>query len=259
MPAPEPPRRARRLPVWPLVVIIGAACLLNFAWLSYDTTPPQYAAGHLLSALKYRKLLTSLVHGRVGAEGGFVNLLGRLVHVDHRAYPPLFPLTASLVSPTISLRSLVMTNSLFLAVLVLSVYQMGQRLHSRLAGFVSAALILAYPISLSLSRQFMIDYALLALTALSGYLLLASDGFRSPRETYLFGISVGLGMLTKPVFASFMVAPMLFTLARAMRAGRSSEPRDFEPWRVSASRSWSAGYSPRSGTSRTSAACARRS
>ena len=195
----------------------GAACLLNFVWLSYDTTPPQWdGAGHLLSAMRYRALLANLLHGGVVAEGGVMEILGRFVRVDQSAYPPLFPLTASLVSPNMSLRSLVMANSLFVGILAFSVYRIGQRLHSRLAGLLSAAVVLAYPIGLRLSRQFMLDYALLALTALSGFLLLASDEFRSPRATYLFGISAGLGMLTKPVYASFIVAPACYTLGRAL-------------------------------------------
>ena len=225
MTTPESGRRASTLPVG-LVVMMGAACLLNFAWLSYDTTPPQWdGAAHLLSAMRFRELFASLLHGNFEAEGGFVELLWRFVHVNQRHYPPLFPLIAGLVSPGESLRSLIMVNSLFLMVLVFSVYQLGLRLHSRLAGLLSAALVLAYPIAFRLSRQFMLDYAVLAVTALSGCLLLASDEFRRPRATYLFGISAGLGMLTKPVYASFILAPALYTLSRVLIGARRPRER----------------------------------
>ena len=154
-----------------------------------------------------------------------MELLWRFVHVNQRHYPPLFPLIAGLVSPGVSQRSFIMVNSLFLVVLVFSVYQLGLRLHSRLAGLLSAALVLAYPIAFRLSRQFMLDYAVLAVTALSACLLLASDEFRRPRATYLFGISTGLGMLTKPVFASFILAPAAYTLCRALIGARRPRER----------------------------------
>ncbi len=210
---------------WQLLALTGAACLLNYVWLSFNKTPPHWdSANHLMSALNYRQVFSDLFHGSFGGHGGAVNFLRRLVHVDVYVYPPLFPLTASLVSPSPSLRSLVMMNCLFLAILIYSVYEIGRRLHSHLAGILSAVLVLAYPIAFTLSREFMVDYALLAITALSGFLLLASDEFRSPRETYLFGISAGLGMLTKPTYASFIVVPACYALAGAV--ARAAPPRD---------------------------------
>ena len=209
-------------PGWSVAGIAVAACLLNFLWLSFDRTPPHYdAANHLLSALNYRELLASVISGTAGTP---LEILKRMVHIDAMVYPPLFPLTAGLISPTLSLRSLVMVNSLFLVILVVSTYQIGRRVHSELAGVLGAALIAAYPMVTHLERDFMVDFALLAMTALSGALILASHDFRSPRETFLFGVSTGLGLLAKPTYASFIAVPACYTLIRA--ALRAADPTE---------------------------------
>ena len=208
-------RRAHRpgRPEWLVAGIAAAACLLNYVWLSVDARPPHWdAANHLLSALNYRDVLAGVIEGTAGAP---LEVLKRLLHVDAMVYPPLLPLTAAVLSPTETFRSLVMVNSLFVALLVFSVYNIGRRTHSERAGVISAALIATYPMVTHLERDFMVDFALLAITALSGYLILASDDYRRPLVTFLFGISTAFGLLVKPTFATFIVVPATYTLIRA--------------------------------------------
>src|SRR5687768_13936626 len=156
-------RREGRLsrPSWWVAGIAVAACVLNFLWLSFDRTPPHYdASNHLLSALNYRELLSNVIGGTAGTP---LEILKRMVHIDAMVYPPLFPLIAGLISPTLSLRSLVMVNSLFVVILAVSTYQIGRRVHSELAGVLGAALVAAYPMVTHLERDFMVDFALLAM------------------------------------------------------------------------------------------------
>src|SRR6188474_3890955 len=82
---------------WLVAGVVLASCALNFVFLSFDATPPHWdAANHLLSAMDYRALLVGAVNGEAG---GPVAVLKQLVHVDKMVYPPLFPLTAGLLSP----------------------------------------------------------------------------------------------------------------------------------------------------------------
>jgi hypothetical protein len=225
-PAPSPrPRKGRRLGGGMLLVggIAVLAAALNFVWLSFDATPPHWdAANHLLSALEYRELLASAIRGQAG---GPIAVLKQLVHVDKMVYPPLFPLTAGVVSPSEAIRSLIMVNSLFLAILVFSVYQIGRRLHGEQAGIFAAVLIAAYPMVMHLARDFMVDYSLLAMTALSAALIVSSDGYRIPVMTFLFGLSTAPGLLSKPTYASFIVVPAAYTLAIAARRLAHAETR----------------------------------
>src|SRR3954465_4471502 len=93
-----------RRPRWILAGIVAAACLLNYVWLSFDARPPHWdAANHLLSALNYREVVAGIISGSAGSP---VQVLKRLLHIDAMVYPPLFPLTASILSPTLTFRSL---------------------------------------------------------------------------------------------------------------------------------------------------------
>ena len=216
-PTSYPTRNARRMPGGILLVaaVTLGASALNFVWLSFDATPPHWdSANHLLSALDYRDLVGRAVRGQAG---GPITALKEFVHVDKMVYPPLFPLTAALVSPSETARSMIMVNSLFLAVLLFSVYQIGRRLHSERAGVLSAVLIAAYPMVMHLARDFMVDFSLLAMTALSVALIVSSGGFRIPLPTFLFGVSTALGLLSKPTYASFIAVPAAYSLLLAIR------------------------------------------
>jgi len=218
--APPPvsthPHNAHRVPgsAWLVGGIILVSCALNFVFLSFDATPPHWdASNHLLSALDYRELLVSAVQGQAG---GPIAVLKQLVHVDKMVYPPLFPLVAGVLSPDETARSLIMVNSLFLAVLLFSVFQIGRRLHSEFAGVLAAALIATYPMVMHLARDFMVDFSMLAMTALSAALIVSSDRYRIPLVTFLFGATTALGLLAKPTYASFVVVPAAYTLMLAL-------------------------------------------
>ena len=75
--------------VWVVAAIVIAASLLNFAWLSFDGTPPHWdSANHLTSAIGYRDLLSSAVRGAAGTP---VAVLTRLLHMycgAHVAHAP---------------------------------------------------------------------------------------------------------------------------------------------------------------------------
>lgn len=79
-------------------------------------------ANHLMSALKFRQVFSDLFHVSFGGQGGLLSFLKQLVFVNTFVHPPLFPFTASLLSPALAIRSLVMVNGVFLVVLVLAVY-----------------------------------------------------------------------------------------------------------------------------------------
>ena len=106
------------------------------------------------------------------------------------------------------------TNLIFYAVLVFSVFKIGEHFGDKETGILAAILVSFYPLLLILQREYMLDFALTAMCALALLLLLKSDCFRKPLITALFGITFGLCELTKwsafvfilpAIFAIFMI------------------------------------------------------
>jgi len=215
--------RPRPWAIGAVLAVCAVGILLNYLWLYADSTPPHWDyANHLNSAIHYREALSGLLPG--SSWKGLLPTIKRLVHIDVMVYPPFFPMAASLLAPSVTLRSLVMTNSWFLAVLAFSMYGMGRRLHGDLAGVMAAVLIVGYPYCAHLARQFMIDYSLLAMSAAAAYFLVSSNEFRVPWATWLFSLTAALGMLTKPTFLTFLVVPSVYTLIRAGRRVLTRDP-----------------------------------
>mgnify|MGYP001147489952 CR=1 FL=1 len=218
-----------------LLLVLMLFSLGNFFWLSYDTVPPAWDASvHLMSALRVRTVMASFVErydlsGRV-----LLRLLWDLAHVTRGVYPPLFQFAGGVTALFSggSVRSLVMTNTLFMGILLFSLYQIGRKVHSEECGVLSAVVALFYPMVVGPSRAFMLEFSLLAMTALSVYFLLYSERFQNTAYSMLFGISLGLGMLTKPVFLTFIIAPLGYVVCLALLAAWQSEAEGQDKWRV---------------------------
>jgi 4-amino-4-deoxy-L-arabinose transferase-like glycosyltransferase len=108
-----------------------------------------------------------------------------------------------------------MSNCVFLAILLLSVYGIGRMLHNRKVGLFAAFLVSFYPILFAISRLSYVDYALTAMVSLSIYLLLKTEGFRNRRWSLVLGLGLGLGLLTKWPFIAFAGAPLGYVAFRS--------------------------------------------
>jgi len=106
-----------------------------------------------------------------------------------------------------------MTNVVFLAILIFSVYGIGRKIKDEQAGFFAAVLVSTFPAIFGFSR---IDFAVIALTSLVAfgiYLLLKTDNFTNRRYVILFGIAMGLGLLTKLTYPMYIVGPLFVYIA----------------------------------------------
>lgn len=143
--------------------------------------------------------------------------------------PPLPFLTGALfyrlfgVSTDVAL----MSNTVFVIILTLATYGLGRRLYNGRVGLLAAFFVSLFPILFNLSRTSYPDFALTAMVALSIYLLACSDGFRNRKFSLLFGLSLGLGMLTKWPFIAFAGGPIAFVIfsSGAMRDLGQGLPR----------------------------------
>lgn len=108
-----------------------------------------------------------------------------------------------------------MSNSVFLVVLLWCVYGIGRRMYGRSVGLTAAFLVSTYPVLFGMSRLSYVDYALAAMVSLSIYLLVRCDRFRNRGFCLLLGLSFGLGVLTKWPFVAFVAAPVAYVIARS--------------------------------------------
>jgi len=135
----------------------------------------------------------------------------------HNFYPPFFHLSAAFFYSLFGVSADVaaMANVIYMAVLVFAVYGIGKRMFNAETGLLAAFLVSVFPIIFCLSRYPYIEFALTSIVALSIYLLMRTDGFQDKTYSVLFGLSVGLGMLTKWVFIFFLAGPLGYVLIKA--------------------------------------------
>jgi 4-amino-4-deoxy-L-arabinose transferase-like glycosyltransferase len=81
-----------------------------------------------------------------------------------------------------------------------------------LAGLLAAS----YHFPAWLIHDAFLDYPLTAMVALSIALLIRAGDFQTRRHALLFGLSAGLGMLTKQTFAFFLLLPAIYIAGRVL-------------------------------------------
>lgn len=183
----------------------------NWLWVSTNVTLVGWdRPSHLGKSLIYYRILQHITP---------VSIFEALTWQGYR--PPLVFVMASLLYRIfgVSTDVALMSNSLYIAILLLAVYGIGKRIYGKGVGLIAALLVSLFPILFALSRTFYVDYALVAFVSLSIYLLLESDDFRNRKFSLLFGLSLGLGMLVKWTFLAFVAGPFIYTLIRLHTLG----------------------------------------
>lgn len=203
------PESSKARSTWPARLVpwllIGGLTLFhalnNWTWLVRNVTWTGWdKPRHLAWSLNYAQMLS---HPSV------TSLFDVMVSDPIR--PAVFPASAAIMYGLFgrSADVAVMTNVIYLAIVLAATYGIGQRWGGRRLGLVSVALLAFFPMFYSMSRYFYLEFALTAMVTLSVYLLLTTDGFQRRGMSLLFGLSLGLGLLTKRTFAVFAVGPVL--------------------------------------------------
>ncbi len=201
--APRGTRRDRALVAAAFAALVAVAAV----WLAWDRRPPEWDhANHLERAVVCAQ---DMVRGDVRA------ILERSTF-----YPPLVPCAAGLAyliwpSDVAAAQAVVL---LFLGLGMGAVYALGRRLAGGPEGVVAALVFGSAPFVVFSSLRFQLDLPLAAMVALAVAVLLRTEAFTRPGPTFAFGVVLGLGMLTKPPFAAYVLIPLAFVLARVRRA-----------------------------------------
>ncbi|MBI4253915.1 MAG: glycosyltransferase family 39 protein, partial [Candidatus Rokubacteria bacterium] len=189
---------------WAVVGGVFAVIVVVVAiWLALDRRPPEWDhANHLERAVRCAQDL-----GRGDVRG----ILER-----SSFYPPLALCAAGLVyrlapSDAAAGQTVVLA---FLGLGMAAVFALARRLAGGSAGVVAAVAFGTAPFVVFSALRFQLDLPLAAMVALALLVLLRAEGFEHCGFTLLTGVVFGLGMLTKPPFAAYLLPPALWVAAR---------------------------------------------
>ncbi len=197
-----------------LIFLIQAIPLLF--WIKDDTMPPSWdQSWHaMLSVNKFNQFF-----GKTNLTTTELEKIYPTFRHANAYYPPFFHVATIPFYLFLGLEydSALMTNIFFLLILIISSFFIGKKLHSSKAGLLNAFIVSTIPVYSYLMRDYLIDFSLSSMVSLGLALLLYADNFQNLAYSLLFGLSFGLGMLTKWTYALFLVFPICFALFAFMK------------------------------------------
>jgi hypothetical protein len=211
----------KKLRLDPATLLLAASFIVfscsTIAWTLSDKTPPAWdPSDHIRFAYDYYREIAHLDFA------GFVKDFFGAPHY----YAPLVHLASAaifLIAGASRLTAIVV-NLASLAALYAAVRWIGRKLYSSGgakgidAGELAALLATSYHFPAWLLHDAFLDFPLMAIVAVSFASLIRADDFRVRRHAIAFGVTAGLGMLTKQTFALFFILPALYVLFRVLRA-----------------------------------------
>jgi len=118
----------------------------------------------------------------------------------------------------------------FLVLANLCLFALASRWYSPGVGLLAVVVFQTMPVVIGMSRAFMTEYGVAALTIAFVYYLIRSDGLRVGSANFMLGLVGGLGLLMKITFAAVVLAPLVVTWMHG-RGQRGPEKRSgFASW-----------------------------
>jgi hypothetical protein len=193
-----------------LVALVALLAAVTALWVSIDRRPPESDhANHLERALRCHLILAR------GGPGRWQAILD-----ESSFYPPIVSCAAGLlyfIAPVAPLTAQsVMLAALALAIAV--IFVLGRRLFGVEGGLLAAFFFATAPFAVFSLDNFQLDLPLTAMVALALYMLVRTEHFARTGATLGLGVVLGLGMLTKPTFAAYVLPPLLWPLAMSWRS-----------------------------------------
>ena len=174
--------------------------------MAIDTRPPEWDhATHLERAVTCARDL---------AAGDW-----RMILTRSSFYPPVVPCAAGVVYrllPTDAAAAEIVML-LFLAAGMAATYALGRALAGGTAGVAAAWIFGTAPFVVFSALRFQLDLPLATLVVTSVLLLVRTDGFTRPGWSVLAGLVFGVGMLTKPPFAAYLLPAVVWVIFREHR------------------------------------------
>ena len=193
-----------------LVALVAALAIVTIVWVSIDRRPPESDhANHLERALRCHRSL---------ADGGSSPL--QAILLESSFYPPLVTCLLGLlyfVAPVAPMTAQALMLA-FLALAVAALFALGRRLLGAEAALLAAFFFATAPFVMLSLTNFQLDLPLAAMVTVTLYLLARPEAFSSWPWSVALGVTLGLGMLTKPTFATYVLPTLSWTAWPAWRA-----------------------------------------
>jgi Dolichyl-phosphate-mannose-protein mannosyltransferase/LmeA-like phospholipid-binding/Alg9-like mannosyltransferase family len=199
--------RSERARPWLLLagLLIGLTVVITI-WLSIDRRPAEWDhANHLKRAVDCYRTLSEPGHDRL-----------KEILETSSFYPPIAPCAAGVlyfVFPIVPLTA----QSVMLAFLALGLaatFALGRRLLDEPAGLLAAFFVGTAPFVVFSLTNFQLDLPLMAVVALALYALVRTETFSHLGWSIGCGLTLALGMLTKPPFGVYLLPPLLWAIWR---------------------------------------------
>lgn len=198
-----------------LFLISSLLTVVNYFWIKHNISylpPPWDQSAYIYMSLHEYDIL------RQGDIIQFVKTI--MTQAPHIA--PLFPIT---VIPFfmlfgVSIQTAYLVNGLYLFILLVSVFFAAEKIAGKKGAFVAVFLVSTFPAVIAYSRDFLLEFPLAALTALSYLFFLKSDSFEVRKHSVLFGICAGLTVLTKTMGIVFFVMPFIYGIYVFLRGSK---------------------------------------
>jgi len=129
-------------------------------------------------------------------------------------YPPFYYWTAMVLMKIFSgsYQAVFLNSTLFLMFLILATYGIGKKLKNKQVAFLAACICVLFPSVYKGSIQFNLELSSAAMTSLIIYNILASDAFNDRFYSFLVGVTLGFGLLTRAFIPLFIIGPTIFIL-----------------------------------------------
>lgn len=202
------------------LLLFHAVC--NYAWLKQDNTPLWFDFGlYFDRSIQIFHAIQSNFYSFIKALTG-VNEFAGSYH-PYRVMLPLISVPFYFIFG-LSEHTAVMTMMIFFGILLFSIYGIGKILFNPAAGLLSSFIVSFYPLTYWFSRHYAPEFVVMAIAALSVYLLIKSDNFENRIYSILFGVSFSVGLLSKEHFAVFLIGPLSYTVYKIFRNENSPLP-----------------------------------
>src|SRR6516162_6586004 len=103
-----------------------------------------------------------------------------------------------------------------------AVYLLGRRLAGGTEGVVAAVVFGCAPFVVFSSLRFQLDLPLAAMVAVALLVILHTEGFTRLGWSLVAGLVFGVGMLTKPPFAAYVLVPVVLVVATSLDRRRAT-------------------------------------